>query len=65
MNKKDFALLLCSTVEQLLFLNPANTMGSPQEKLKAKRLGGVCDHINHFGYHIKEIWIEKAWGLLC
>ncbi len=23
---------------------------------------GVCDHINHFGCHIKEIWILKAWG---
>ena len=21
-------------------------------------LGGVCDHINHFGYHIKEMAIE-------
>ena len=25
-------------------------------------MGGVCDHINHFGYHIKEMWILKAWG---
>ena len=26
-------------------------------------LGGVYDHINHFGYHIKEMWILKAfWG---
>ena len=25
-------------------------------------LGGICVHINHFGYHIKEIWILKAWG---
>ncbi len=34
--------------------------GSPQEKLKHS--AGCCDHINHFGYHIKEIWILKAWG---
>ena len=25
-------------------------------------LGGVCDHINHFGSHIKEIGLWKAWG---
>ena len=25
-------------------------------------LGGVCDHSNHFGYHIKEIGLWKAWG---
>ena len=25
-------------------------------------LGRVCDHINHFGYHIKEIRPLKAWG---
>ena len=25
-------------------------------------LGGVCDHINQFGYHINKIWILKAWG---
>lgn len=25
-------------------------------------LGGVCGHINHFGYHIKEISMLKAWG---
>jgi hypothetical protein len=25
-------------------------------------LGGGCDHINHIGYHINEIWILKAWG---
>ena len=25
-------------------------------------LGGVCDHINYVGYHIKEIRLEKAWG---
>ena len=25
-------------------------------------MGGVCDHINHFGYHIKEIRLLKAWG---
>ena len=25
-------------------------------------LGGVCDHINHFGYNIKEIRLLKAWG---
>ena len=25
-------------------------------------LGRVCDHINHFGYHIKEIGLWKAWG---
>ena len=25
-------------------------------------LGRVYDHINHFGYHIKEIWILKAWA---
>ena len=24
-------------------------------------MGGVCDHINHFGYHIKEIWTKKEW----
>ena len=24
--------------------------------------GGVCDHINHFCYHIKEIKLLKAWG---
>ena len=24
-------------------------------------LGGVCDHSNHFGYHMKEIWLLKAW----
>ena len=25
-------------------------------------LGGVCDHINHLGYHIKEKLVLKAWG---
>ena len=25
----------------------------------------VCGHINHFGSHIKEIRLWKAWGLLC
>ena len=25
-------------------------------------LGEVCDHINHFDYHIKEIGLWKAWG---
>ena len=25
-------------------------------------LGGIRDHINHFGYHIKEIRLLKAWG---
>ena len=34
-------------------------------------LGGVCDHINHLGYHIKEKtcdegiggrYAERAWG---
>ena len=25
-------------------------------------MGGVCDHINHFCYHIKEIRLLKAWG---
>ena len=25
--------------------------------------GRTCDHINHFGHHIKEIWIFKAWGV--
>ena len=25
-------------------------------------LGGICDHINHFGYHIKEIGLLKIWG---
>ena len=25
-------------------------------------MGGVCDHINHFGSHIKEIGLWKAWG---
>ena len=25
--------------------------GSPQENFKAERVGVVCDHINHFGYH--------------
>ena len=25
-------------------------------------LGGVCDHINHFGYHDKEIRLLKALG---
>ena len=25
-------------------------------------MDGVCDHISHFAYHIKEIWIQKAWG---
>ena len=28
-------------------------------------LGGVYDYINHFGYHIKEIWILKAlWAVM-
>ena len=25
-------------------------------------LGGVCDHISHLGYHIKEKLVLKAWG---
>ena len=25
-------------------------------------MDGVCDHINHFGSHIKEIGLWKAWG---
>ena len=25
-------------------------------------MGGVCDHINHFGSHIKEIGLWKTWG---
>ena len=25
-------------------------------------LGGVCDHINYLGYHIKEKLVLKAWG---
>ena len=25
-------------------------------------LGGVCDYITHFGYHIKGVWIMKMWG---
>ena len=25
-------------------------------------LGKICDHINHFGSHIKEIGLWKAWG---
>ena len=29
--------------------------GSPQEKFKAEWVDVVCDHINHFGYHIREI----------
>jgi hypothetical protein len=23
-------------------------------------LGGACDHINHFGCHIKEVWLLEA-----
>ena len=25
-------------------------------------MGGVCDDINHFGSHIKDIGLWKAWG---
>ena len=25
-------------------------------------LGGVCDHISHLGYQIKEKLVLKAWG---
>ena len=41
--------------------------GSPQDKFKVqglpdgRGLGGVCGHINHFGSHIKEIRLLKAW----
>ena len=31
--------------------------GSPQGIAGGRGLGGVCDHINRFGYHIKEIWL--------
>jgi hypothetical protein len=24
--------------------------------------GGVYDHITHFGYHLKKLYILKAWG---
>ena len=36
--------------------------GLPRKGIAGGRgLGGVCDHSNHFGYHIKEIlWIMKA-----
>ena len=40
--------------------------GSPQDNNEGlaggRGLGGVCDHINHFGSHIKEIGLWKAWG---
>ena len=32
--------------------------GSSQDKF----MGGVCDHITHFGCHIKVIRLLKAWG---
>ena len=39
------------------FMHTYNVMllqGSPQEKFKAEQVGVVWDHINHFGYHIRE-----------
>ena len=39
---------------------------SPQDRIKdlvgGRGLGRACDHINHFGHHIKEIVLWKAWG---
>ena len=32
------------------------------DRVGGRGLGGVCDHINHFGHHIKEMWLLKAWG---
>ena len=32
--------------------------GSSQDKF----MGGVCDHITHFGCHIEVIRLLKAWG---
>ena len=38
-----------------------DTQGSPQENkygiAGGRGLGGVCDHINHLGYHIKGKWV--------
>ena len=40
--------------------------GFPQQESNAKwggrGLGGICDHMIHFYYHIKDIRILKAWG---
>ena len=34
------------------------------EQVSERGYGRLCDHINHSGYHIKEIWILKHGGLL-
>jgi hypothetical protein len=39
--------------------------GSPRKSesiVGGHGLGGVCNHMNHFGHHIKEIQILKARG---
>ena len=45
-----------------------HAQGSHHARKKIQWMGHVLgavsahDHISHFGYHSKEMWILKAWG---